>query len=263
MSEQEPSTHRGDQDDGTSSVPNPPLSAFTGKRPSRKERLQAWGVHLFTAMGIVFALLALIAVSDRDWREVFLWLFLALVVDGVDGTLARRARVIQVLPEVNGKMIDSVIDFTTYALVPAFFFYQAGLAPPGWGLICASVMLLSAVLYYGKEGMISDSMHFVGFPVLWNVFVFFDFFIFVLPGWANVLLVFFFAVLHFVPIKFAYPSRATRWQGFTLFISLIALFAAALIIIEYPERSFALRTIVVVAAAYFIGLALWETYGEE
>jgi phosphatidylcholine synthase len=263
MSEQQSLFPRQDQGEDLPSNLDSQTSKRSAPRFSWQERLRAWGVHLLTATGILFALLALIAVSDRDWREVFLWLFIALIVDGVDGTLARTARVAEVLPKVNGKMIDTVIDFTTYAIVPAFFFYQAELAPPGWGLVCSGVMLLAATLYYGKEGMIAESMHFVGFPVLWNVFVFFDFFIFVPPGWVNVLLVFLFAVFHFVPIKFAYPSRALRWKGLTLFISFAGLFAAALVIIEYPERSFALRTVVVVAAAYFVGLALWETYGEE
>jgi phosphatidylcholine synthase len=146
-------------------------------------------------------------------------------------------------------------------VVPAFLFYRAGLAPPGWNVVCAAVMLLAAALYYGKEGMIADTMHFVGFPVLWNVFVFFAFFVFHLPGWLNAALVFFFAVLHFVPIKFAYPSRTTRRRGLTLTISIAALLAAAWIIWGYPERYPLLNGVTIAAAVYFSALALWETYG--
>lgn len=231
--------------------------------PSPTDRLLAWGVHLFTATGIVAALLALIATAEGRWREVFLWLFVALLIDGLDGTLARAARVEEVLPRMDGKMIDAVIDFTTYAVIPAFLFYRAGLAPPGWNVVCAAVMLLAAALYYGKEGMIADTMHFVGFPVLWNVFVFFAFFVFQLPGWLNAAFVFFFAVLHFVPIKFAYPSRTTRWRGLTLTISLAALLAAAWIIWGYPVRYPLLNGVTIAAAVYFSALALWETYGRD
>ncbi len=231
--------------------------------PSPRQKIAAWLVHIFTATGIAVALLAFIAVSDRDWREVYLWLFVALLIDGVDGTLARKARVTEVLPQMSGKMVDSVIDFTTYAMIPAFFFYQAQLAPEGWNFLCAAVMVVSSALYYGKEGMIADSMHFIGFPALWNVFVFFDFFVFDLPGWLNAAMVFLFAALHFAPIKFAYPSRATRWRGLTLAISIAALIAAALLIWEYPARSPFLKIIVVVAGVYFVVLAMWETYGEE
>lgn len=230
--------------------------------PSPRQKIAAWLVHIFTASGIAVALLAFIAVSDRDWREVYLWLFVALLIDGVDGTLARKARVTEVLPQMSGKMVDSVIDFTTYAMIPAFFFYQAQLAPEGWHFACAAVMVISSALYYGKEGMIADTMHFVGFPALWNVFVFFDFFVFDLPGWLNAAMVILFAALHFIPIKFAYPSRSTRWRGLTLAISIAALIAAALLIWEYPARSPFLQIVVVVAAVYFVILAVLETYVE-
>lgn len=236
-------------------------SVFSTSTTFTVRTLAAWGVHIFTAGGIVAALLSIIAVSEGDWRGVFIWLFVALVIDGVDGTLARAARVSEVLPRMDGKMIDTVVDFTTYAIVPAYFFYQAGLAPAGWNLPCAAAMLLAAALYYGKEGMVSDDMHFVGFPVLWNVFVFFLFFIFSFPGWLNAALVGLFSILHFVPIKFAYPSRALRWRTLTLAVGLAAMAAGGAIIWLYPDNPVWLKGVTVAALAYFAGLAGWETFG--
>lgn len=227
------------------------------------EKLLAWSVHVFTASGIVFAFLALLASQRHDWRAAAFWLFVCLVIDGVDGTFARRFRVTEVLPFMDGKMIDTVVDFTTYAFIPAYIFYEAGLAPPGWSLPCVAAMLLAAALYYGKEGMISDDYRFVGFPVLWNVFVFYLLFVFQLPQWLNAVLAFVFAVLHFVPLRFAYPSRMGRYQSLSLAVSLLAFAATVWIIWTYPQRSTPANGMAIGAAVYFLVLALWETRGTE
>ncbi len=224
------------------------------------QKVLAWGVHVFTAFGIIPALLALISVSAEDWRMAYLWLFVALVIDGIDGTLARRIKVDRILPEVNGKMIDTVIDFTTYAIIPAYFFYQAGLGPPGWNLIAAALMLLAATLYYGKEGMIAESMHFVGFPVLWNVVVFFLFFVLQWPPWMNLAAVLLFSILHFIPLRYAYPSRSTRWQTLTILMSVLGLLASLALIWQYPASSGWLKGIILTSLAYFVILVIVDSF---
>ena len=55
------------------------------------ERLSAAGIHLLTATGAAFALLALVAASRGDWQWMFVWLGVALIVDTVDGPLARAS----------------------------------------------------------------------------------------------------------------------------------------------------------------------------
>ena len=225
-----------------------------------RKKMLAWGVHFFTALGIVPALLAIIAVGEGQWRAAYLWLFVALVIDGVDGTLARLTSVEIVLPRMSGKMIDTVIDFTTYAIIPAYFFFQADLGPPGWNMVLAALMLVVAVLYYGKEGMIAASMHFVGFPVLWNVVVFFLFFVFNLPPWANAALIVLFSVLHFVPLRYAYPSRALRWQAVTLLVSASGLLAALGLIWTYPRELFWMKAVTLVSLVYFAGLVVIDSF---
>ncbi|MGE3067044.1 MAG: phosphatidylcholine synthase, partial [Hyphomicrobiaceae bacterium] len=61
--------------------------------PSSTQRLLAAGVHVFTACGVVCALLAILAALEGAWERSFLWLGVALVIDGVDGTLARLTAV--------------------------------------------------------------------------------------------------------------------------------------------------------------------------
>jgi phosphatidylcholine synthase len=180
--------------------------------------ITAWLVHLFTASGLLAGFMGLLAAIDGDYRLAMFWMLATLVIDGIDGTFARMAKVKEVLPHVDGTMIDYVIDFFTYAILPAYLFFVA-VDMPEWARYAgAFAMLLSAAIYYGLEGMISeDGKHFVGFPVLWNMVVYV--LIFVVPSlsWPVTLgAVALLAILHFVPILVPYPSRGGRWWGATL-----------------------------------------------
>ena len=53
-------------------------------------KLNALLVHLLTGSGAVLSMLAMLAAVEEKWDLMFLWLVVALVVDGVDGPLARR-----------------------------------------------------------------------------------------------------------------------------------------------------------------------------
>jgi len=141
--------------------------------PTFIQKSLAWGVHLFTASGLVCGFMAILAVNEKNWRMAMMWLVVALIVDGVDGTFARIFKVKEMLPNVDGQSMDYVIDFATYAIIPAYFFYEAQLVPDVWRLACTSAILLVSALYYGKQGMVSDDMYFIGFPVMWNMVVFY------------------------------------------------------------------------------------------
>ncbi len=226
------------------------------------QRALAWGVHLFTASGLVAGFMALLAVKDHDWREATLWLMLALVIDGIDGTFARLVRVKEVLPHMDGKTIDYVIDFATYAIIPAFFFYEAELTSPELALPCAAMMLLVSAIYYGKEGMVSDDLYFIGFPVLWNLVVVYQVFVFELGPIGNTIVVLVFSILHFVPIKFAYPSQATRFRWLSLTMSALAVVSLVALVWQYPDRNVWMTNLAIIGGAYFGFMAIYNTWLE-
>lgn len=225
-------------------------------------KLAAWSVHVFTASGLLAGFMGLIAVSEGNYRAAMAWVLLTLVIDGIDGTFARLARVGEVLPEVSGKTIDYVIDFYTYAILPAYLFYEAMDMAYLPRLLCSFAMLLSAAIYYGKEGMVSeDGRHFVGFPVMWNMVVYV--FVFVtpqLPTSATVSLVMGFSALHFVPVLFAYPSRGGRWWPLTLTATAAFILAAIMNVWYYPEPSGPWRAICLITILYYAILATVDTY---
>ena len=122
--------------------------------------------------------MAILAINAKNWRAAMAWLLVTFLIDGIDGTFALKFKVAEVLPKMNGKTIDNIIDFATYAIIPAYFFYMAELVDPVWNLPLTLLILFVSAIYYGKEGMVSKDYYFIGFPVMWNVVVFFfDFYI--------------------------------------------------------------------------------------
>lgn len=224
------------------------------------DKLIAWGVHLFTASGLLTGFMAILAISAHEWRKAMWWLIASLLIDGIDGTFARAAKVNEVLPGFNGKTLDYVIDFATYAIIPSYFFFEAGLAEGPWLWICTFTMLLVAGIYYGKEGMVANEEYFIGFPVLWNMVVFYLVFVFDLPAWGNTVFVLVFAALHFIPIKYAYPSRAKQYGKLILIVSGLSLATLIAITYLYPEVPLALRWLAGAEGLFFGALGVWTTY---
>lgn len=199
------------------------------------DRLKAWLVHIFTASGILAVFMALVETGVNDFRSAMLWLLAALIIDGVDGTLARRYRVEEVLPKMSGKSMDFVIDFCGYAVVPAYMIYQANLMPDALGLSMALIVVLSSAIYYGKAGMVTNDLYFKGFPVMWNMVAFYLIFIFSFSASMNIAVILILTIMQFIPIKFAYPSLTRRWMPATLIITAIFLISVTGLLWFYPD----------------------------
>ena len=180
-------------------------------------------VHIFTAAGAALALLALLAATHSDWPLMFLWLGIALVVDAIDGPIARALNVAERLPRWSGETLDLVVDFTTYVFVPAYVVAVAGLMPNEWAIAMAIIIAVTGTLYFADRDMKTADNFFRGFPAVWNLVVFY--LLLLRPGpmvaaAAIVLL----ALLTFVPIRFVHPFRVRRLRPVT--VGLLAAWAA-------------------------------------
>jgi phosphatidylcholine synthase len=186
---------------------------------TRLAEFRAFGVHLFTACGAALALLALIFATGGHWTAMFFCLGLALVVDGVDGPLARSFNVAEVLPRWSGATLDLVVDFVTYVFVPAFVIAASGLLPDALAIPAGIVVTVSGALYFADRQMKTDDNYFKGFPALWNLAAFY---LYVLepPPWLAAAAVAILTALTFVPIRFVHPLRVKRLR--ILNIALIA-----------------------------------------
>jgi phosphatidylcholine synthase len=234
----------------------------------RKEVAAAWAVHAFTGSGIVLGFLALLAILDGDKLAVFIWLGLALFVDGIDGTLARRVRVHELTPQFDGTTLDNVIDYFNYVAVPAMMIYWFGFVPEGWATVAAAAIMATSLYTFANLGMKSHDYYFVGFPALWNLVVLY-FHVLQTTPWTNLFVIGLCCVLTFVPLKYTHPFRVRDWRKVT--IPMTVLWAATsfrLVLIEpgtekVREASPAIFWLWVGASCYFALLTVWRSLRPE
>lgn len=181
--------------------------------------LIALAVHAFTASGIVLAMLAAFAAYSLDWPAFFMWLGLALVVDGVDGPIARKVGVESRLPTFSGAALDFVVDYVTYVFLPALAVATAGFTSIPIALALAGIIVFTSAMYYGDTRMKMKNNAFRGFPVVWNGVVFL-YFVFELNQFAVIGITLALSVLTFAPIAFVHPTRVVKWRPLTLVVTL-------------------------------------------
>jgi phosphatidylcholine synthase len=223
-------------------------------------RLCAALVHLLTASGAVLALLALRAAHAGDWQMMFVWLGIALLVDAVDGPLARLVEVKSVLPRFSGERLDLIIDYLTYVAIPAFALTGADLLPEDFRLPAAGAVLLSSLFHVVDTDSKTEEGYFVGFPAVWNIVLLY-LFAFQPPPFVCLALVAILVVLTFIPILYVHPFRVARLRPLTGLMTLLWTGAAALAIANPFPSPLWLQGLLLVTAAYFICIGLLRSFG--
>lgn len=188
-------------------------------------RARALSVHLFTATGAVFAMLAMLAAVEGEWSLMFLWLVVAFFVDGLDGPMARRYEVKKHAAEFDGVLLDLIIDYLTYVFIPAFALFKSGLMDGWTGWFAIIVITFASVMYFADTRMKTKDNSFAGFPGCWNMVVLV---IFALQPnfWVSFVIVSVLAIGMFVPLKFIHPVRTERWRLLSLPIAIAWTFFA-------------------------------------
>ncbi len=180
----------------------------------------AWAVHVLTASGAAIALGAAIAAAHAEWQLVFLLLGIAMIIDGIDGPIARALNVRGSIPWFDGAILDFVVDYTTYVLIPAFVLAQSGLLSKPYAIIAGITVAIVGALYFADTRMKTRSLAFRGFPAVWNAVVF-QVMVLNLPEWLTLLIIAALAILTFSPVEFVHPIRVVKWRNLTLVMSLI------------------------------------------
>lgn len=188
-------------------------------------------IHVLTALGAPVALLALLAGARGEWGLLFCWLGLALVIDGIDGPLARHYRIATRMPRWSGAALDFVIDYATYVFLPAFVLAGSDMLSTPWNWICGGLVVFTGALYFADNGMKQPDGSFKGFPAGWNMVVFG---LMALSPSETFTLLFVIAccALTFAPIRFVHPVRVARWRPLTLAITLVWFVAAGFAIYQ-------------------------------
>jgi len=175
----------------------------------------AWAVHLLTASGAAFGFAAAVAAGKSDWRVLYVCLGIALIIDGIDGPIARWLNVKKRLPWFDGAALDFVVDYTNYVFVPALALALCGLLTEPFATAAGIVVAVIGALYFADTRMKTPSQAFRGFPAIWNVLIFL-LMVFKLPEWVTLAIILAAAILTFSPVEFIHPVRVRRLRPVTL-----------------------------------------------
>jgi phosphatidylcholine synthase len=227
---------------------------------SRTERRQAWAVHIFTASGIVVGMLALEAVLSGRPRQAILLLIATVIIDGIDGPMARVWEVKERVPRIDGYVLDLVIDFVTCVIVPAAFLHQFGLLPGrNWSLALLSLIVFTSAIWFSRTDMMTDDHWFRGFPAMWNL---------VAPTLfllrANTTLAAFIvvalSVASLTDFEFPHPLRVASRRGITVAMTTVWLGAIVFMTVFDADPSLPLTLTLLVGPAYYIGLTISRVF---
>lgn len=230
-------------------------SVISKDKPSPLRVTAAYGVHLFTATGAVWGFLALLAIFKHDWRAMIIWMIVAMFVDGFDGMLARWADVKTYASGIDGALLDNILDYLNYVIVPALFLVEAEVLPYGTRLIGACAILITSAYQFTQTDAKTEDHHFKGFPSYWNVMALYML-LMGLPGWVNLGFLALFNILVFVPIKYIYPSRNSYLRNLTLAFTYLYGAVGVWGLLQYPNVPQWVVWASFVYVAYYVVLSL-------
>jgi phosphatidylcholine synthase len=228
------------------------------------QRYVGWLIHAFTASGACVGLFSLFAIYQHNWL-LALWLMgAAIVIDAVDGLFARSINIKQAVPEIDGALLDNIVDFVNYTIVPCFFLLITPLLPDAGRIWCVIVIIFASAYQFTQHDAKTSDHFFKGFPSYWNITVFYLFF-WQMNNLINMIILLVLAVLSFVPIKYVYPSRLDYLSNNKyLRISMVMMtilwgVATSGLLWLYPQSNHFLLSISIGYLLLYIAISLYRT----
>jgi phosphatidylcholine synthase len=183
-----------------------------------------------------------------------------MLVDGLDGFLARLADTKVYASKFDGALMDNIIDYFTYVVVPALFLYTSAVLPPGWGIVGACAILLASAFQFSRTDAKTDDYFFTGFPSYWNIVAIYALILGLNP-WVNLVILLFLVLLVFIPIKYVYPTRSTQLRTLTLIlIGVYAVMSIWALFTSFPTMPNWMILATFLFFGYYFALSIWLTF---
>lgn len=233
------------------------------KLPLFAKKTLAWSVHLFTATGAIWGLLTLMAIFEQNWRMAIIWMIIAMLVDGFDGMFARWFHVKEYAKEIDGGLLDNIIDYLNYVVVAALILVKApNLMPYGFAYAGAFSILLTSGYQFSQVDAKTDeqSYFFKGFPSVWNFLVIYMLLLGLNP-WINLVILIICNILIFVPVKYLYPTRNTRLRKLTLGLTYLYCAIGVYGLLQYPSVPQWVLWFSLIYIAYYAVLSFFPKIG--
>lgn len=215
----------------------------------------AWLLHGFTTLGIVAAMLALRDILVGRPNYAIFWLLLTVLIDGIDGPIARALEVEKRIPLIDGFLLDLIIDYVTCVIVPAVFMYAFAVVPQdNWGIAVLCVMVFTSAIWFARKDMMTEDNWFRGFPAAWNVV---GPIMFLLEARTAVgaVITLVLSVLCLTNMPYPHIARARFLRPFTFAGTACWLGGLAIGTLTYPQHYGFVKVMLVVGSGYFAVLA--------
>lgn len=215
-------------------------------------KVTAYGVHFITALGAALGLWSIILTLNGFYRESIWVLAVAVFIDSIDGTLARYFETSKYAPDVDGALLDNIVDFVTWTIAPLAWIYNTMNVPIWVLMVCA---IASAFGFANKEAK-TDDHYFLGFPSYWNIVVFY-LFLLQLPVFLGSAILLVFAITTFLPVKFIYPTRTPHYKRWTLLLGVLYGIQLVLMVILFEDSPLFLIYSSFIFPLYYFSLSFY------
>lgn len=226
----------------------------------------AWAVHVFTATAACMGLMTLIRIVQHDYIQALWFMAAAVVIDALDGTLARLVRVKLVLPQIDGALLDNMVDYINYVITPCFFFYmKPGMLPDTYVLWVIMAIVMTSSYQFCQSDAKTPDHFFKGFPCYWNIALFYMF-IFNTNPEMNMMILLALCALIFVPVKYVYPSRLdylTESKPLKVLMHLFSMtygLSSACLLWQYPNPDSLWLLLSLSYVVLYLSLSVYRTY---
>ena len=230
------------------------------------DNLLAWSVHLLTCSGLIAGFFALICIFKNNQTSAFLFLGLALLIDAIDGTLARKFKVSVLIKNIDGRMLDSVIDFFNYIIIPSVMIYHFNIVPVKFELIIPTIILIISAISYSNSNLMTSDNFYKGFPCIWNILIFY-LYLFEFSQFYNLLIISTCIFLKFIPIKFIHPLRVEKYRKYSIVFMLLWFFSSLKFLLDsyylfndYLDYFF--LSVWMISNLYFVIITIYELYNQ-
>ncbi|AOZ72533.1 phosphatidylcholine synthase [Boudabousia tangfeifanii] len=235
------------------------IDPHSGRPFTLAQRVKAWSVHAFTMTGVMWAVFALLALFEGRTGWMWVWLGIALIVDAIDGTFARRCRVSEVVPWFDGVILDDIVDYLTWTFIPAIFMYlYIPLGPKPLAAIMTIVIVASSMFCYANKGMKAEDNYFVGFPAAWNIVAIY----FIILGTGpvfNVIATLIIAALTLSRLTFVHPLRVRALMPVNIVAAICWLVSTTWLLVVVNDQPLWLQIIWWLSGIYFLVVGIIRT----
>ncbi len=234
------------------------MAALPGTTDVKRDVRLAWAIHALTASGVLLGAAGLEAVVSGHPRTAIVYLIAAMIVDGIDGPIARAARVEDALPGVDGNILDLVVDYLTCVMLPVAFMVYFNAFPSGWNVALGALILFTSVLWFARTELMTDDKWFRGFPAIWNL-VAPTFFLLDSPHWVNIVVTVGLCGLTLSQVKFVHPMQVRHRRIANISVTAIWLAAMLAATLLWPDTSTLLQSALLAAPAWFAFVTIERT----